>query len=108
MNTDNAAIANDYSNFLRKSENAELVGLPFDIEYLDDYRSRVAKYMRDNTYYGFSSSYINFDADTNSKTMKVILGINFTDRMIFSDQNRDSLIPIKLKTTYIHKVYFRF
>lgn len=104
--TNNPDVKRNYTNFINKEQNASLEGLALDKDYLNYYRERVAKYMRDNTLYGFSSSHINYIADTSYSTMSVILGVRFTDRMVRSDQNRDSLIPIMHKETYIKNVYF--
>jgi outer membrane protein assembly factor BamA len=101
----NQTVTDDYTNFVKK-EDASLIGLPFDKDYLNDYRSRVAKFMRDNALYGFSSSHMNYIADTIYSTMKVNLGIRFTDRMIRSEFDRDSLVPIKHKETEVRNVYF--
>ncbi len=101
----NQTVTDDYANFVKK-EDASLIGLPFDKDYLNDYRSRVAKFMRDNTLYGFSSSHMNYIADTIYSTMKVNLRIRFTDRMIRSEFDRDSLVPIKHKETEVRNVYF--
>ena len=101
----NQTVTDDYANFVKK-EDASLIGLPFDKDYLNDYRNRVAKFMRDNTLYGFSSSHMNYIADTIYSTMKVNLRIRFTDRMIRSEFDRDSLVPIKHKETEVRNVYF--
>lgn len=100
-------IKNNYSKFVKKEEHASLVGLPFDKDYLSDYRGRIAKYMRDNAIYGFSSSHVNFVADTNGcKDMKMKLEIVFSERMVRSDQNRDSLVPVKHAEFKVRDVYF--
>lgn len=103
----NPLIKSNYLKFLKKEEHSSLEGLAFDKDYLNDYRTRVAKYMRDNTIYGFSSSHINFVADTNNcNDMKMKLEIVFSDRMVRSDLNRDSLVPVKHALTKVRNVYF--
>lgn len=105
----NPVVEKAYRGFLVTEQDADLKGKAFDKDYLNDYRERVAKFMRDQKLYGFSSSHINFTADTTFKEptdMKVALGIRFTDRMVRSPYNRDSLIAIKHKETYIRDVYF--
>ncbi len=104
--SENKNVTSTYLKYVKKVEDASLIGLPFDKDYLNDYRSKVAKYMRDNTFYGFSSSHINYIADTIYSTMKVNLSIRFTDRMVRSDVDRDSLIGIKHKETIVRNVYF--
>lgn len=104
--SDNSTVEQEYYKFVRMQSEDPLIGRPFDKDYLDDYREKVAKHMRDNTLYGFSSSHINFLADTTFSDMSVTLGVRFTDRMVRSEYNRDSLIPIKHKVTYVKEVYF--
>lgn len=104
--SNNSLVSDMYSNFLRENADASLKETAFDKDNLNDYRDRVAKYMRDHTLYGFSSSHINYIADTTYSTMKVVLGIQFTDRMLRSEFDRDSLIPVKHKETMIRNVYF--
>lgn len=106
VESNNPLVKQEYLNFVKDHTEMPLIGQPFDTDYLDDYREKVAKHMRDKTLFGFSSSHINFIADTTFKTMSVTLGVRFTDRMVRSEYNRDSLIPIKHKVTYVKEVYF--
>lgn len=104
--TDNSTVKDDYVKFIKKTENGDLKGMPFDKDVLNAHREQVAKYMRDNLLYGFSSSHINFIADTTYSTMTVTLGVRFTDRMVKSDLYGDSLVPVKFKETWVKNVYF--
>lgn len=103
----NYLIKDLYAKFVKEPNVPPLAGEPFDKDYLEDYREKVARFMRDETIYGFSSSHMNFVADTFSLSgMKVILKIEFTDRLVRSEHNRDSLVSIKHKITDVNKVYF--
>jgi outer membrane protein insertion porin family len=102
----NERVQNEYLKYVKISENGSLLGQPFDKNYLNDYRESVARYMRDNSFYGFSSSHISYIADTTYETMSVSLGLIFTDRQLKSDANRDSIIKVPHKFTYIRKVFF--
>lgn len=102
----NQTVIDNYLKFNKKNPDHQLQNAPFDSDMLDDYRSLVAKYMRDNALYGFSSSHINFVADTNNMDMTVTLGIRFSDRMVRSEFDRDSLVPVKHKTTLVKNVFF--
>ncbi|MFM7643550.1 MAG: BamA/TamA family outer membrane protein [Sphingomonadales bacterium] len=83
-----------------------LIGKPFDLDYLSDYRERVAKFMRDESVYKFNSGSIQFAADTNRQTMTVYLMVKFEDRMVPSAVNPDSLIRVPYRETKINRVYF--
>ncbi len=106
IKTENVTVRQTYESFVKKEENASLIGLPFDRDYLDDYRSRVAKYMRDNALYGFSSQHILYEADTTQESLRVKLGVIFSPRMIRSEQFKDSLVPQAHKITFVRDVYF--
>lgn len=75
-----------------KFKSDPLVDKPFDLDYLEEYRESIAKFMRDEAYYGFTASSISLLADTNRTSMKVILGLEFKNRLIPFSANSDSLI----------------
>ena len=102
----NSVVKGSYLTYIKKNESHNLIGKAFDTDFLDDYRYGVARYMRDDALYGFSPSHISFEADTFSIPNKVILKMYFTDRMIRSEVNRDSLIPRKHAVTTVKDVYF--
>jgi outer membrane protein insertion porin family len=99
-----------YTRFLKKNyvANGEdpLKGKPFDINYLDDYRERVAKHMRDEMIYKFYANNIRFVVDTFKSTMKVNLVMRFEDKIIPSPNNPDSIIRVPFQATQINNVYF--
>lgn len=103
---DNPIVKDNYLKFLQRRQEHPLLGAPFDVDLLDDFRYDVAKYMRNEALYGFSSSNISFMADTNKADMSVILGVQFGDRYIKSLDNRDSVIQVKHQLTIINNVYF--
>ncbi|MFN5633901.1 MAG: BamA/TamA family outer membrane protein [Flavobacteriia bacterium] len=102
----NTVVSGNFLNYMKKSEEHPLTGKPFDTDLLDAFRDKLARYMRDNALYGFSSSHISFEADTSYQTMKTNLIIFISDRMVRSSTDRDSLIPIKHQNTIINNVYF--
>lgn len=103
-------IKDKYNVFLKRTKATTgedpLIGKPFDINYLDEYRETVAKFMRDEEIYKFYGSNIQFLADTFKNTMKVNLLMKFEDRYIPSPNNSDSLIKVPFKATVINDVYF--
>lgn len=99
-----------HQKFIRKESEPTgehpLIGKPFDLDYLSDYRERVAKFMRDESVYKFNSGSIQFAADTNRQTMTVFLMVKFEDRMVPSAVNPDSLVRVPYRETKINRVYF--
>lgn len=105
VESDNVVVKEVYNKFIQKAEHS-LVGRHFDSDYLDNYRVSVAGFMRDEAIYGFSPNNINFIIDTNQRDMKVILGINFKERKVYDENNKDSLITRKYQKMYVENVYF--
>lgn len=91
---------------IEKTGEHPLINKPFDTDYLNNYRELVAKHFRDDQVYKFSSSSISFSADTNKRTMRVLLTVQFDDRYVPSEKNKDSLIRIPYVEMEISKVYF--
>lgn len=93
-------------NQIKATHAHPLLNKPFDVDYLEAYCEEIAKYMRDATYYGFTASSITLEADTNKATMKVILGIEFKDRLVEHPIVKDSLIKVKYASTRINEVHY--
>lgn len=102
----NKEVEKAYHTFASVQHDAPLVHSPFDSDRLNDFRNQVAKFMRDSSFYGFSANHIRFVSDTSRADMHVDLGIVFGDRAVRSAENRDSLILLPHKKTYINEVYF--
>jgi hypothetical protein len=99
------AVINEFiKSYVSKEKEHPFVGKPFDSFYLDEFRSLMAKKMRDNGYYGFTSSSISYKADTNKRENKVTLGIVFSDR-ILSKQN-GNIISTSYKVFSVRNVIF--
>ena len=103
-------IKDKYAIFLKRTKEATgehpLIGKPFDINYLDEFRETVAKFMRDEEIYKFYSSNIKFLADTFKTTMKVNIVMKFEDRYVPAPNKSDSLIKVPFKATVVNDVYF--
>lgn len=80
--------------------------IPYNEDVLGDYRNIVAKFMRDETFYGFSSSHISFQADTMPGSQAIKLGIIFLDRQVRLPEYPDSLVSIPHRSTHVSKVVF--
>ena len=104
--SDNETVSAVYAKYISKQEDHPFLGQPFDADELDDQRSEIARFMRDEALFGFSSSHIRYVADTNKATMTVNLGVKFQDRVFVPKDNKDTLIKVKHKITYIRNVYF--
>jgi hypothetical protein len=116
----NPSIENDFKKYLskvadrsgfnegfRKSivENKS-VKIGFDSEKLDAYRSELARYLRDQTYYGFISSNITYKADTSNADHRLTLTLVFGDRVIQDPDMGDTILKVKHRTTVVNQVYF--
>lgn len=116
----NQSVENDFLNFLRKVSDKEglndafrtsiqdkkAIKIGFDADKLDNYRTELARYMRDRTYYGFLPTNISYQADTSGGTHRMKLIIIFGDRVIQDPELGDSLFTVKHRSTYVDQVYF--
>jgi len=102
---ENELVGDRYSEFLGKKDNHPLRGKRFDKDLLEKHRYEVAKHMRNESLYGFSSKHITFLADTNYARMTVDIGVQFGDRFI-KPVNMDTLIRAKHQETFVNNVYF--
>lgn len=99
---ENNSVLGSYSKFVKDPDNPSLKGQKLDSDVLNDYKGKVAKYMRDDGFYGFIPSNINLVADTIGD-MRVLLKINFTNRL---SKEQDKIIETRHQVTYVRDVYF--
>tara|TARA_B100001287_G_C22685574_1_gene533347 strand:- start:149 stop:2833 length:2685 start_codon:yes stop_codon:yes gene_type:complete len=83
-----------------------LIGKPFDIDILGDYRDAFALDQRNHGYYKYSSSSIDFIADTNHKERRVVLEMKFNSQYDSHVDNPDSLFLRPYKYSRINEVHF--
>lgn len=100
---ENTSVIDSYYKFLKKTDNSSLIGEKLDSDMLDSYKSKLAKYIRNEGFYEFSPSNITFSADSMKADMKVNLTLTFTNRLI---KVNDHYIEKKHQLTYVRKVYF--
>lgn len=103
----NPSIVGDYMKYMKKPEFESLVGQNLDSDIIESYKAKVARYMRDAGYYGFSPSHINIWADSSAKDsisdFKVKLRLEFINRTI---KERDITKDVAHQATYVRRVYF--
>ena len=83
-----------------------LIGKPFDIDILSDYRDAFALDQRNHGYYKYSSSSIDFVADTNHNERKVVLEMKLNSQYASNADNPDSLFLRPYKYSRINEVHF--
>jgi outer membrane protein assembly factor BamA len=106
IDCENPEVLEAYQDYVRSRHDPPLLNKPFDSKMLDSYRYRVAKFMRDSSFYGFSANHITYVADTSKHDMSVDLTLVFGDRTIRADGDMDSLIQIKHKKFVVDEVLF--
>ena len=79
----------------------------FDSDMLDDLRNSIARHMRDNAYYEFSSNHIYYTIDTNKLDMTATLGIGVKNKTMRSETDSDSTfqrghVPYRIGEVYFH------
>jgi hypothetical protein len=96
---------NDFiKNHIKKEKEHPFIGNPFDSFYLDELRSRIAKKMRDNGFYGFTSSSVSYTADTNLRNNSVTLGIKISDRIISKEDG--NIISSEYRVYRVRNVFY--
>lgn len=116
----NPSVENDFVKFLKKYSDRQgfnvdfeksilekkSIKVGFDAGRLDAYRTELARYMRDKTYYGFLPTNVSYKADTTGGDKRMTLTILFGDRIIQDLKNGDSILSVKHRSTSVQKVYF--
>jgi outer membrane protein insertion porin family len=125
---DNPSILGDFNKFLKKETDKQglnpdfkasildkkVINLPFDADKFKAYRTELARYMRDQTYYGFIPTNISYKADTmrvgnnSNSQLKMSLTIVFGDRAVQDEKTSDTIRYVKHLSTKIKNVYFHF
>jgi len=87
-------------NFFNSIETKEkmhpIINHSFDIIYLDELRTRIAKRLRDSGYFGFTVNSISYTADTNQRSMKVKLNLILKDSYILKDGDIEKIEKYKI------------
>ncbi len=104
--SENKTVLGTYQQFLTRHKDDHLENKKFDSDLLDEFRSKVAKFMRDNALYGFSPNHIEYIADTILGNHRVALEIKFKPRLIPVPGVADSVIEQPHQITYLNEVYF--
>lgn len=102
----NSSVISTFEKLVKKGKIESLTKKPFDTDLLDNYRSNIASQMRDESYYGFNFSSIDFVADTINRDYKVKLGIRFGDRLIQSPDYVDSVVAVPYAPFLVKDVHF--
>lgn len=92
-----------YLKQIRKRSDGRLKGQRLDSDELNKTKEILAKYFRDNGYYGFSASHITMSADTSLGDYKAFVEISLGDRVL-RDGDRTYKVPQQIKR--IRNVYF--
>lgn len=104
--TNNYEVDIAYKEFISLQDDPPLVGKPFDVDLLDSYRSKVARYMRDSSFYGFNANHVKFIVDTTYGDMKVKVGVELNDKVIVLKDQKDSIIVMDHCKSYIDEVIY--
>jgi hypothetical protein len=90
------------------------VNFPFDSDRLNAYRTELARYLRDQSYFGFAPANITYKADTSrvsndpSKELKMTLTMVIGPRAVQDEKDPNKVKYIPHTTTKVEGVYFHF
>lgn len=102
----NSSVMETFDKLIKKGRIESLAKKPFDSDLLDNYRSTIASQMRDEAYFGFNFSSVDFVADTINRDFKVLLGIRFGDRLMQSPDYADSIVSVPYAPFLVKDVHF--
>lgn len=103
LDTRNPQVAAEYEEFMEESEDALKTPFQFDTDELGDMRKALTEYMRNQSLYGFKSSYIHFTADTLGKDSTVHVSVDIAPRMI---EKGGETVNKPFDYTKVRNVYF--
>ena len=104
LDTENDQVANLYEKYKAEGEDVLTTPFRFDTDDLGKMRESMAEYMRNNSLYGFKSSYIHFTADTIGRDSTVHISLEVAPRMIGDkeDQKHKPFSSTKVRRVYFH------
>ena len=91
---------------IQNDQSHPILGKPFDIDILADYREDFARGQRNNGYYKYSASSIEFIVDTIHLEMSAQLEMKFNPEYTGVAENPDSLYLKPYKHSKVHEVHF--
>lgn len=104
--SDNPGVLTTFQKYLkevRKNTEGRLKGANLDSDVLNSTREKLAKFFRDNGYYGFSANHISIAVDTSLGNYKSAVKITLGNRVV-REGERTYEIPQEIK--HIRAVYF--
>lgn len=104
VSSETPSVLDSYAKYAKSGQYSKLRGEKLDSDMLNSYKSSIAKFMRDEGYFGFSASHVVIEADSsNSKDHKADLKIHFTNKITKAD---DRVIEKPHQIMRVRDVYF--
>lgn len=101
--TSNKAIETKYEKYLEEGEDVLEAPFRFDTDQLGKMRKSLSRFMRNESFYGFRGSYVNFEVDTIGKGKRVDVALKISERKVGEE---DSLETKPFDYFKVNKVYF--
>jgi len=95
-----------YQRAIQDGHIATLVGQPLDTEMLNKHRMEITEWMRNDAFYGFNFSNIDYKVDTTIGNFKAKVTIRFSQRQVQNNDFPDSIEQIPFRTYRINDVFF--
>jgi len=103
---ENPSLILSYDKGLKNGRIASLKGQALDADYLDKHRNEVAEWFRNDAFYSFNFSNIDYRVDTNSGNFTAKIIIRLLDREIQNPNFPDSIIRLPHRSYLINDVFF--
>jgi len=95
-----------YERAISKGHIASLIGQPLDTYLLNTHRNEITEWMRNDAFYGFNFSNVDYIVDTTMGNFKSKVTIRFSQRQVQSSNIPDSIEYIPFRSYRINDVFF--
>jgi len=102
----NQSIIHSYQKGIQTGDIVALFGQPLDTDMLNKHRMETAEWLRNDAFYGFNFSNVNYQVDTTLGDFKAKITIIFSERVLQTPDYPDSSLHINHQTYHINDVFF--
>lgn len=102
LRTNNQTLRTLYNAFLVESPHALKAPFQFDADKLGKMRKELAEFFRDETIYGFRSSYITFEVDSLNRDSTLAVSLQIAPRVMSSEQGQKAKPFQRTKVNEVH------
>jgi outer membrane protein assembly factor BamA len=104
------SLTNFYKAFLedeqKKNSEHPLIGKPLDEDMLATQAEEVARHFRNFGLYGFTGDNVRYEVDTNARSKRAKVLVQFLPRKVIHPEIKDSLVVVPFERYLVNRVFF--